>query len=572
MSAWMVLALLGRGAVAQEPAPEPAASSASSTGAHFTDDLDLRYWRSAQQLAPPFDDLRVLDYVEQVNRLTASFTSGAWRGFAQIDEVSLWANRYRLDGVLITERDVRAQEVRWPLPGDAFANVEKLSLAHERAGATVTLGDAYAVLGTGLLLNLNRNVDIDVDTSLQGIKLVARPGDWDLQAMAGLTNRQQVVQDNPNLGLERDRRHLVIGASAQRYGLGPASVGVQAMAARFATEPGLDGVAAVPRPGFDVVAGGGLVEASVLGVDWLAEVDALGFPARIDGDSLLFGDESPELGVAAYGSATAYVGATTWQLEGKRYRHAERVNALVTGELYELAIGPTLEYERAITEDSSATVNSNDLSGGRLRVDWAAVPGELTPYVSAAVFRDGEAGGAHFNTTPETVVHGLVGVEARGDGKSIVANAGYRRDRRDGSTAAAPDADQQVHGDLDVKAPGPVGTHLDLALSIEHFAWGNNAFQQQDYTELESSLTVGMPGARWFLVGFLDRTDNPLVDSKGNLSDALYAATELQYKAGDAVTVKAFYGAYKAGIRCAGGQCRLLPGFDGGRFSVVANF
>ena len=33
--------------------------------------------------------------------------------------------------------------------------------------------------------------------------------------------------------------------------------------------------------------------------------------------------------------------------------------------------------------------------------------------------------------------------------------------------------------------------------------------------------------------------------------------------------LKAFYGAYKSGIRCAGGQCKQLPAFEGARASVV---
>jgi NADH-quinone oxidoreductase subunit L len=39
-----------------------------------------------------------------------------------------------------------------------------------------------------------------------------------------------------------------------------------------------------------------------------------------------------------------------------------------------------------------------------------------------------------------------------------------------------------------------------------------------------------------------------------------------------ALTIKAFYGAYKSGIRCSGGQCRVLPGFEGARVSLVASF
>ena len=68
----------------------------------------------------------------------------------------------------------------------------------------------------------------------------------------------------------------------------------------------------------------------------------------------------------------------------------------------------------------------------------------------------------------------------------------------------------------------------------------------------------------------LRRVPDPLVISDGgNLTEELFGAVELQVKPHEAWTIKAFYGAQKAGIRCAGGQCRYLPGFDGARASVV---
>ena len=71
---------------------------------------------------------------------------------------------------------------------------------------------------------------------------------------------------------------------------------------------------------------------------------------------------------------------------------------------------------------------------------------------------------------------------------------------------------------------------------------------------------------------YQDWTDNPLIRSVGNLAENLYGAVELTYKPRPGSQIKAFYGAYKAGIRCAGGQCRSLPGFEGGRVSWQAVF
>jgi hypothetical protein len=62
------------------------------------------------------------------------------------------------------------------------------------------------------------------------------------------------------------------------------------------------------------------------------------------------------------------------------------------------------------------------------------------------------------------------------------------------------------------------------------------------------------------------------VGSKGNLSEALYGALEIQVKPSDALTLKLFGGSQKEGLRCAGGQCRVLPGFSGVRASAVGSF
>ena len=62
-------------------------------------------------------------------------------------------------------------------------------------------------------------------------------------------------------------------------------------------------------------------------------------------------------------------------------------------------------------------------------------------------------------------------------------------------------------------------------------------------------------------------------DADGNMRNSpWYGAAEIAIQPLPALTVKAFYGAYKSGIRCSGGQCRILPGFQGARLSVIANF
>jgi hypothetical protein len=135
------------------------------------------------------------------------------------------------------------------------------------------------------------------------------------------------------------------------------------------------------------------------------------------------------------------------------------------------------------------------------------------------------------------------------------------------------DGDRHLHGDATFNFPLPGEFVGNLALFAERFEWGENPIQQTDYTEVEASVTLTYRGVV-SLTPSVDMSNDPLVtaDGGGNLSETLYGGLEVQVKPHDAWTIKAFYGGQKAGIRCAGGQCRYLPGFDGGRLSVVGTF
>jgi hypothetical protein len=530
----------------------------------LTEDLEIRYWTSDRRLADPAD-VPVFNYVEQVNRIVANGSVNSWKFGLQLDQVSLWANRYYLNDQLELERDLTEPDVFNPLPGDVYLNPEKMWFKYETTKIAVTVGDFYAAFGRGMALNLTRNVDIDIDTSIQGASAIFRPGDWDITAVVGQLNRQQVFQDNPNIGISVDNRHFVGGLRAERFGLGPANLGAHAVVYNFADEggwtAGFDNLSGTP----DAVVGGASTELmGVAGVDWYLEGNVIGYPT----DMLDVVSDDEDLGYGIYGSASFYGPSMTYLVEAKRYSDLERLSRSLSSELYEVAIAPTLEYERSITEDSSAGMNSNDIYGGRIRVDWSAVPGKFIPYASLAVFRDEELEGLHFNREEETIVHPMLGLEWVAHDKATFLNMGVRNDLRDGSEYKA---DRHIHGDVNVKLPLFAGLHLDYALYAEHFHWGVNQFQQHDYIEVESSFGV-QKGSLVTVTWFTDITTDPLVDSTGNLAESVYGAAEVQVKPTSALTLKAFYGAYKAGIRCSGGQCRLMPGFDGARVSMVGTF
>ena len=174
----------------------------------------------------------------------------------------------------------------------------------------------------GGVLNLNRNVDIDIDTSIQGARLQWAKGNVDFGLLAGQLNRQQVFQDNPNTLLGGDRRHSIVGARMNYFGLGKFNLGVHGIVVDYVEDIGW--TAGINEWGTtpDAVAGGATVEAFGLGgLDWFLEGNVYGFPTDV-----AWGGEEPELGYSVYLSSIAYVGTTTWLFEGKRYSNAERIN------------------------------------------------------------------------------------------------------------------------------------------------------------------------------------------------------------------------------------------------------
>lgn len=543
---------------------EPSASESTGNGISVavTNDFEFRYWVKDERV-PGFPDRAVFNYMEQVNRTNISIGKGPWSAWAQIDQVALFANRYRLDGELVNERELVGPSAYSPLPNFLYVNPEKLSATYDGGNVKVTLGDFYATFGNGVALSVNRNPQVDIDSSIQGARVTYSSSLWDVVALVGQLNRQQVFQDNPNMDISGDRRHLVGGVRVDRYGLGPASIGAHAVMVDYVQDTGF-GPSFSQLSGPDgIVAGASTELYGVGGIDWLAEADAFYYGA---GD--LITPNGSDWGYAAYASATAYVGPTTWQFEGKRYLNTETLNGPLGDEQYELAIAPTLEYDLAITEDSSGAINSDDIAGGRLRVDWAADPGKLTPYASLAVFRDWDTGPLHFNTVPETIVHPFVGVEWFPGETAAIVNVGYRTDIRDGDESGA---DRQLYTDLDIKFPIGNHIHLDVAGQGEWYRWGVNPLQQEDYVEFTSSISA-LHGSDWAIIWYTDFTNNPLVSSKGNLTEVLYGALEVQVKPSDALTLKLFGGSQKEGLRCAGGQCRVLPGFSGIRAAAVGSF
>ncbi len=524
------------------------------------EEFRFRYYTSDDRL-PGFPDNPVFDYQEAVQRISLVGGNPGLTLGVQADAVALFSNAYILDGELTYERDLYTGGLLTFHP-NWWAGIEKLWLSGRDGAVDWTLGDSYAAFGRGYALNVVKNTDIDLDTSLRGAQLGVSAGAFELRLVEATTNPQQVRLENPNVAMVPDRAHAVHGVRADVYGR--VHAGVHATAFQFAEQIDPTGdVLGVygERVGAGIV--GATLEASSVGpLDLGAEGNVF-----LHDPSL-----SDRTGYAGYLSASAYPGPAIVLVEAKVARDTEHVNTRTAIDGYELSTGPSIEYERAITEDSSAAVNSNDIAGGRVRVDANVGRGGkvVTPYLSVAAFRDGDVGGVHFNNTPETILHGVGGAMVISGEFHALFNGGYRVDRRDGAPANNP-GDTTAHADAAITVPLGHGLSVELAPSVLAYHWGDNPIQQADYVDASSTVALKV-GTPWALIAYADYSDNPLIDSTGNVTDTVYAAGEVQWMPSTSTTLKLFYGAYRAGIRCAGGQCRSLPGFDGARLALTSNF
>lgn len=524
-----------------------------------------RYYLSDRVLDEFPEETNLYDYAEVVGRLNLLADDGLWQVGTQVDGVGMLWSHYYLDDVKTYEFDLLGEGAGSPSQA-AFGNVEKVWLSHRFDAGEVQLGDGYASFGRGLALNLVKNTDIDVDTSIRGVNTRLSKGDWDLQVVGGLSNEQQVLQDNPNRSIQGNRHHLITGVRVDRWGLGPANLGVHAVAVELADRIDEDApfasIGEAGTDGLDALVAGATAELYAGGVDWFVEGDAFRYT-----DPLLFSDGVLEPGYAGYASASFYPGPLSILIEGKRYKNTERINAVTSNDGYEVMVGPSLDYERVITEDSSAEVNSNDVWGARARVNLSLRKGRAIPYVAVGTYRDNELGGLHFNRAPETIFHPVVGLDLQGEIHRVILNTGLRRDVRDDGYGQ----DRLAHIDATWAFPLPKHLHGEIIWDAYRFQWGDNAIQQHDF--VTSSLAfAGFTQSGWAFVVYNDWTNDPLVDSTGNITDSTYLAGEVQWQPTDSTTLKAFYGAYKAGIRCAGGQCKRLPGFEGARVTATVAF
>ena len=126
-----------------------------------------------------------------------------------------------------------------------------------------------------------------------------------MTALSGLSNRQQVSRDNPNLGLYQDVPHLINGAQVMLYGVGSATLGFHGVTATFGDSAlrNESGILRLEEPIDATIVGMDAELYGLAGLDWYFEGNVF----QYYDDALSEGGEH-DMGYTGYVSASAYHG------------------------------------------------------------------------------------------------------------------------------------------------------------------------------------------------------------------------------------------------------------------------
>lgn len=521
------------------------------------------------------------DLMDGMNRLIGVVTRGGFETGAQLD----------IAFATPADRAVLTEDAVVPPPGatssvfladdadeglEYAAVLEKKFLRWTGNFATVEVGDNYRAVGRGLALALVKNTELDIDTSLEGGAADLRFKGFELNGFTGWSNPQTISAAFSN-HIRRDVRDLISGGRLSWSG--PLELFVHGATYRFDKESPaqliLEGDVYYPKTAS--VGGGGFSLPDFGG--GLGDLYVEGLSAVHDGEDLA-GEDDRYDGWGGYAAANFYLGPVTLALEGKSYKNLELLNirqnegALVP---YDYSTPPTLEKENLVNYQSTKAVNSNDVHGGKASVSFPLTRGFLGRVTWLRLddlgHRIVEPSGNVIDEN-ESINHGYVGVEKRGEGLFFQVTAGARNETR----LEDPDVREVlVHADGDLLLPLYAGGSLELkALGYRQTEESaRNGFKR---TSDVTAFVASMRPLRWASVAVLvDTTTDERVTSgfgtrTGNLSDQAFGAVEISVEPTDNTVGRVFAGATQGGLKCSGGTCRVVPAFEGVRVEWLARF
>lgn len=514
------------------------------------------------------------------------------------NDAGLPAPTYFRNKVSEAGRELSNRYINWLYPA-------KLHATWSRPELEVTVGDLYTELGHGLVLSVRKRDELSSDDTVRGVRLNGRFRVGDLHigvtALGGSLNPLRID--------EGSGRYLGVDSSVTPGFLALTEAGMpRAVTTDFVRDPGHCAgfstcsyapdrvIAGQLTLGLDRVKlgtqGSFLARQAALNNDSVRSADAIATVsqslelASADGNAsfqveaatqkLGHTDRQPELpaGHAVYASATFARAPVALLVEAKHYRRffplLANVNVANGREYAQLAWSapPTAEASFVDTEFGSS---NTCVTGGRARGDVSLARG-VSVFGWFGYFQTfGEVSNDRCETAPayrNDIFDVASGFELRSrDGRSRgTVTAGARFD--DADAELAPELrESRAYRELYTRydAVRPLGGPFTLELQGFHRR-RRRPLEGTPVPWFEGEHTTGLGvGSRWtFALG---------VEYDTNLQppDA-YLNGLVRFRPTPESSVSLFGGQRRSSLRCVGGVCRVVPGFEGVRLDASVRF
>lgn len=443
-----------------------------------------------------------------------------WRNW--FGEVRLRNMQYE-DGI---HYDYRSREA------EADLEIFKFKLGYLGENFEVIGGDFYQSFGRGIVLYVQEDKDLNLDRTIRGGNARFGNDRFEVQAFGGEVKWFSFLDNASEMTyVEREINDELFG--------GRASIRVYEnirLSANYVTGTLYEFIRN-ESVGEDFQTGSLNVEASGL-------LNGL-FDFYMEYAELYWDSDTPygveaEDGEAMYGSLTSYLGDFTVQLEYKSYDYW------------------AYRYGRPPTADREDEVNElDDTRGARIKVDYFMAATDTLIYVSASQFNNQGHEDYLGNIQRNKNTHYYMGIEQNWHHLYAHVTFGIKE---------YEEIDETHH-----RATGDfVYTFLDkhsLNLYGEYKYTEISGFEKNEY---KTYLTYSM-SPYFSVTGHYNRHEFDSTSGSQSTVDDWWAG-ELSVTPIDTLTINLLYGGLPTGLICSGGQCRIVPEFEGVQASVTYRF
>ncbi len=554
-----------------------------------------------------------------LNRLNVALRYKKWTVATRLDSSVYWL-RPEDRSVPADQRDDVARDA-----GSRFVNSiypSKLWASYQSKELELTIGDAYAQFGRGLILSLRKLDELGVDNTVRGVKAVVNVKPLTITALAGLGNPSRVDESTgralffpralpgapsgaPLFGTDR-----ITGISVEAGKGLPVTLGTHAMRidrcapypyradgtiddtftkAPFGacgTQDTTNFLDSLPKGGNELLNANTIMAAS----------QSISIPNLFGHGNLYVeaatqdwhADADPKAehtnGNAIYGALSVDVGKVASTLEVKSYRNFYAIPAGVqTGRATEFnnVFYSTPPTTQVITMDSEYGFFNRCVDGGRLRSNVRTGEGMLLWAAAAYYFTKSEVDGAGCDAFGHTVTilptvqesqsrvyEGTVGMEHSfdRDRSQLLLTFGGRNDVKLNGINEYSELYAWYTFVKQVKGPTSIelnGRHRIRYKENANRTSGADAHDEPWFEGQHYSMLKIAP--KWVISQGIEYTTQ-----QGFAP--VYINANLLYRFSSESNLKVLVGEQRGGLKCVSGICRIFPSYAGARVEVTMRF